>query len=625
MQYSKASTPADRHWTTLASLAQFAEAVNKPLAVGWRAWFQYLLVVIGCALLLASRQLSQITTPQLILEDGRIFFADAFNHSFFQALLIPYAGYYHLIPRLIAEAGSVLPYHLTPLFYNLCALLITSLAFGWFALPFFRHMVVDAHWRLLLIVILIMSPNVEALMSIAYLQWYVALWATLTAFMIVPANRICQFGILLFYLLAIGTTPALIVLVPIWSIRLFYGHTRSQRVGILLIILAQLAVSLFTVKTNVHLASFLDKMDQIGLEIVRGFSYKVVALALIGEQGADWLYANWGWLSLHLVTFIVIVLAVWGISRQPVGVRQGASLLLLYFMGAAFALYLLRVPLFGVIFENGVTKQAARYFFLSNAALVLLLFVCLDSWQHQSTHPAWPQSVTGLLSVGLLLAHLPTFYAGSWGYTRWPTYAALLETVKPQQRQAPAYLYKMLRPGTPTTYNPDPRLYHVYLPGVQGETMRVNTIDGLPIAIPIQPKGWSIELYVPKSERMYQFVEGPTLLGLTYRVLADQVTVQLVWQGSAWSDGFYEQHYTAYVHLVNQNGERVSGYDTVLDSSTNNMNASLFFTDHPLALPATMPTGEYHLEIGLYHWEHDKLIEGGAVALEPSFKLIQHS
>ena len=616
MPDTKAFIARTHRWKILASLAQFAETVNRPLVVGGRAWIQYLLVVISCALLLASRQLSQITTPQLILEDGHIFFADAFNYSFFRALFIPYAGYYHLIPRLIAEVGSVLPYNRTPLVYNLCALFITSLAFGWFVLPFFRHMVADDRLRLVPIVLLVMSPNLEALMSIAYLQWYIALWATLVAFMIFPANRVCQLVILVFYLLAIGTTPALIVLIPVWCVRLLYPSTRSQRIGMLAIILAQLAVSLFAVKTNVRLSSFLSNTAEIVRELGRGFSYKVVALSLIGERGADWLYTHWGWLSLYFIALLVFLLAVWMISWQPVGARQGAMVLLLYFIVAAFGLYLLRVPLFGVIFENGVTKQAARYFFLSSSALILLLFVGLDNWRSRSSQPILPQRVTLLLGIGLILAHWPTFYAGSWGNTRWPIYATLLETVKPQYHQAPAYSFKTLR---------HPTMYYVYLPGMQGETMRLDDANGVQIAIPILPATWSIELYIPVSERTYRFVEGPTLLGLTYHIADDQVSVRLIWQGSAWSDELYQQHYTAYVHLIDQNGERISGYDTVLDSSVNGMQSSFFFTDHPLALPISVPAGDYHLEIGLYHWEHDKLIEGGAVQLEPSFKLNRSS
>jgi hypothetical protein len=462
-------------------------------------------------------------------------------------------------------------------------------------------------------------------MTITYLQWYVALWATLVAFMIFPANRACQIAILFFYLLAIGTTPALIVLLPIWGVRLWYTQTRSQRAGILTVILTQLVVSLFVVQTNVHLANFLKNPGAIVRELVRGFSYKVVALSLLGDQRTDWLFANWGWLSLYVVTLIILVLVIWAIGRQPVGVQHGASLLLLYFIGAAFALYMLRLPLFGLIFEKGITKQAARYFFLSNAALILLLFVVFGSGLHPSISIKWTTSMTGLCGGLLLLVHLPTFYAGPWGEAHWTTYAALLETVKPQQRHPPVYSFKTIRAGAPTVYTWPQSPNAVYLPTIYGEPASPKRIGGTSVLIPIRPPGWLIQLYIPNGAQVYHFVEGPILLGMTYRLQPNQIAVRLVWHGSAWSDGTYQQHYTAYVHLVNQNGERVSGYDTVLDSSTNHMNSSFFFTDHSLDLPPTIAAGEYHLEIGLYHWEHDKLIEGGAVELDPPFELSQHS
>lgn len=61
--------------------------------------------------------------PQLWAEDGSVFFRDAHELGF-HSLLTPYAGYYHLAPRLIAWSGDqFVPTALIPRWYNLCALL----------------------------------------------------------------------------------------------------------------------------------------------------------------------------------------------------------------------------------------------------------------------------------------------------------------------------------------------------------------------------------------------------------------------------------------------------------------------------------------------------------------------
>jgi hypothetical protein len=61
--------------------------------------------------------------PQLWAEDGAVFFAEAAAdpaHGL-GVVLAPYAGYFHLIPRLIAVMGSFLPALPVPLFYALAA------------------------------------------------------------------------------------------------------------------------------------------------------------------------------------------------------------------------------------------------------------------------------------------------------------------------------------------------------------------------------------------------------------------------------------------------------------------------------------------------------------------------
>ena len=66
------------------------------------------------------------------MEDGAFFFTQAYRLPAIGSLLTPYAGYWHLVPRAVAEIGTLLPAYYAPLLYSLVTLGLTSLAVGWF-------------------------------------------------------------------------------------------------------------------------------------------------------------------------------------------------------------------------------------------------------------------------------------------------------------------------------------------------------------------------------------------------------------------------------------------------------------------------------------------------------------
>lgn len=57
---------------------------------------------------LAAANWQKVSAPYLVAEDGPIFVEDNLTHGL-GALFIPYAGYLHVLPRLIAWAGSAFP------------------------------------------------------------------------------------------------------------------------------------------------------------------------------------------------------------------------------------------------------------------------------------------------------------------------------------------------------------------------------------------------------------------------------------------------------------------------------------------------------------------------------------
>ncbi|WP_155763545.1 hypothetical protein [Mycobacterium asiaticum] len=79
-------------------------------------------VLVGACVLMLRGSL-RLLHPAFFAEDGAIFLSQAHNRGL-GALVQPYAGYLHLIPRLVAATLTPLPLALTPVVYTSAALLL---------------------------------------------------------------------------------------------------------------------------------------------------------------------------------------------------------------------------------------------------------------------------------------------------------------------------------------------------------------------------------------------------------------------------------------------------------------------------------------------------------------------
>jgi hypothetical protein len=90
-------------------------------------------LAIGGALLVGGTALSLLRQPgpgaldTVWAEDGTIFLADALRYSTAEALGTSYAGYYHLVPRLLAEVATLVPLSWAAAALAVSAALVTTL------------------------------------------------------------------------------------------------------------------------------------------------------------------------------------------------------------------------------------------------------------------------------------------------------------------------------------------------------------------------------------------------------------------------------------------------------------------------------------------------------------------
>src|SRR5437773_11818368 len=77
--------------------------------------------------IVVSRRPDAVSNPQFWAEDGKFWYADAYNTGGIGIFLQPYYGYLHLVPRLTALVAQALPLRLGPLAFNVVAIVIEIL------------------------------------------------------------------------------------------------------------------------------------------------------------------------------------------------------------------------------------------------------------------------------------------------------------------------------------------------------------------------------------------------------------------------------------------------------------------------------------------------------------------
>ncbi len=230
------------------------EAGKSPgrFAAAWQAWWQEpklnLWVLATLALLLALRHPSALHTPQLWAEDGSIFLMQADFHGL-GALTIPYAGYLHALPRLIAMiAPQLLDPVWWPTFYNGATFLIWLAVLARMFSP--RLDLPGKPW--LALAMIAVPHSGEVFGNMTNLQWLTAFVLIQQAVIAQPTTRTQRMADLLILALVTLTGPFGVAFVPLFVWRWWRDRSGDNAI-VLLTVGACAALQLwFVLRTGPH-------------------------------------------------------------------------------------------------------------------------------------------------------------------------------------------------------------------------------------------------------------------------------------------------------------------------------------------------------------------------------------
>jgi hypothetical protein len=190
------------------------ESKEQDRGIELRVWQHGAIFLIACALLV-SRRPDAIFHAQFYAEEGHVWFADAYNLGWWNALFRAQDGYFQTVSRLGGALALLVPMTLAPLVMNVIAiavqalpvnLLLISRSVGWG----------DLRFRLVLAAAYLALPNFgELAFGITESQWLLALSAFLLLVARAPKSwvgRLCELCLLL---LSGASGPFCIFLLPI--------------------------------------------------------------------------------------------------------------------------------------------------------------------------------------------------------------------------------------------------------------------------------------------------------------------------------------------------------------------------------------------------------------------------
>lgn len=143
-----------------------------------RPWIFYVLLILIGAALLFLRRPDALLEPQFWGEDGRFWYADAYNHGPLSSLFMPYAGSLQIAMRLVASLTLLLPLSYAPLIFTLVAIAVKLLPAVLLNTKRFSPLVPNLKTRLLITLFYLLIPSgFEVHANLTNINWHLVILA----------------------------------------------------------------------------------------------------------------------------------------------------------------------------------------------------------------------------------------------------------------------------------------------------------------------------------------------------------------------------------------------------------------------------------------------------------------
>jgi len=186
----------------------------------------YLLATLFFFTITIVRGFDRLRYAGIWAEDGRIFLKQAYEWGWI-SLFQPYAGYFHTVPRLIAQLSTYFPVHFVPYFIVLTSYMLFAAIISMPLLPYYRWLYRDRFYAFLVVILLALSPGQETMMgNLTNLHWYLLLYLAILG--LKDISKQFSFWELIFAFLSVASEGAAIVLLPLFLVRIYLKYNSES-------------------------------------------------------------------------------------------------------------------------------------------------------------------------------------------------------------------------------------------------------------------------------------------------------------------------------------------------------------------------------------------------------------
>jgi hypothetical protein len=397
---------------TGANLTDFSvPAVEERETLRARYLALHVSIFAAAFILLVLRRPDALTNAQFYAEDGKYWYADAYNFGW-RCLLLPVGGYLNTLSRLIGMFSLLFPLLRAPLVMNVCALAMEALPINVFLSS--RFNAIPFRIRLLASALYLSLPNsFEIHANTTNIQWHLALVCLLVLFG-KPDSRL-PWRIFDFVVLALSALdgPLGILLIPIAALLRWLREEQRYNLALLALIPPTLVQLIVMALSDSRRTAANGATVQRFINIVGG---QVFVSSVLGVRSSIHLFYEEGSRYYFAVTLCALTI---GMLFVIYVLRHGPLELKLFYLFAAMLLALaLKHPLasFEGKFQQWELMEIPgcgnRYYFFP-----MLAFLATPIWMLSSKAA---KSAIPRCAALIVLLCLPIGIWRDWRYRAFP-------------------------------------------------------------------------------------------------------------------------------------------------------------------------------------------------------------
>jgi hypothetical protein len=330
----------------------------------------FLIWLLGC-LIIISRRPSVLLDAQLWSEDGCIFLDDAIIYGW-KSFAIPYAGYIHLLPRIIAflslRLGEIFGQGIiwVPTIMNSYAVILSSFCATYICSSKFRWMG-HIYFRILLSFFILAFPYAyEIYGNVTNLHWWFGILEFFLLWNMLQTRKMPNWSDTLLLSAAVFTSPNGLLVLPF----ILWGYFRVNKNKLDWDILK---IILIFALTFIQLQFLLDVRVP-----------KDIDIALFFNDATDYVFKQLFGNLLLGQSINSLFLSITGIFLLCVILFFGRGLFQKLYFPFAFLFSILFITILGADF---LSSKYSRYVFVPTAVVVsILIYEGREQWRKRSKH-----------------------------------------------------------------------------------------------------------------------------------------------------------------------------------------------------------------------------------------------